>query len=78
MQSASWIVESRCAITSAVLPCMSTRMPSCTSASVSLSIALVASSSTSTSAPYASARANESSWRWPADRFVPRSRTSVA
>jgi hypothetical protein len=57
---------------------LNTWMPRWTSASVSVSLELVASSSTRTSAPWASARANDSSWRCPAEKLVARSRTGVS
>ena len=78
MWPAPRIVESRWAITIAVRPASSRRMPSSIRLSVWMSTLEVASSSTRMRGSAISARANATSWRWPAESWIPRSPTSVS
>ncbi len=72
------IVDRRWAITSAVRPASSRRSPRSIWASVRTSTFEVASSRIRMRGSAAAARANATSWRWPADRCPPRSPTSVS
>src|SRR5581483_266418 len=77
-RSASSTVESRCVATSTVLPSSAGRRRPTRRRSVSVSTADSGSSSTSTRAPVTSARASATRWRWPPERFTPRSPISVS
>ena len=71
-------VDSRCAITMTVRPSMSRSSACSTSSSVPGSSDDVASSSTTTAGSASAARTSEMSWRSPAEKFAPRSCTSVS
>ena len=72
------IVLRRWAMTTAVRPASRRRRPSSMRPSVWRSTFEVASSRIRMRGSAASARANATSWRWPADSCVPRSPTSVS
>ena len=78
MRSARRTVDSRWATTIVVRPVISRSSARSTIASVPGSRLDVASSSTSTAGSTSAARASDTSWRSPADRREPRSRTSVS
>jgi hypothetical protein len=78
MRSALRIVARRCAITRPVRPFSSTASAFWMSCSVWLSMLAVASSRTRIGASATSARAKLTSWRWPIDRLLPRSVSSVS
>ncbi|OUD87155.1 hypothetical protein BC477_04120 [Clavibacter michiganensis subsp. michiganensis] len=77
-RSAIATVESRCAMMIAVRSASSVVRPCCTSRSLGMSSELVASSRISTAGSARNARANEISWRCPADTRPPRLFTSVS
>ena len=72
------VVESRCAMTNTVRPASSRSMASCTRRSLSVSSAEVASSRIRTGGSISSARAIAMRWRWPPERRVPRSPSTVS
>ena len=71
-------VDSRCAMTTDVRSASRVCRPSCTSASPGTSSELVASSRMSSAGSARNARANDTSWRCPADSRTPRLSTSVS
>mmetsp|Transcript_40024 Transcript_40024/g.118752 ORF Transcript_40024/g.118752 Transcript_40024/m.118752 type:complete len:312 (+) Transcript_40024:249-1184(+) len=71
----SMMVWRRCAIVRTVHSANICRIAVCSTASVSLSIEAVASSSASTEERRSVARARQSSWRWPTEKFAPPSDT---
>src|SRR5690348_14497237 len=77
-RSAIATVDRRCAIISAVRPARIVRSAACTARSLGRSSSEVASSSTSTAGAARKTRANETSWRWPADSRPPRLPTSAS
>ena len=77
IQSAFLIVESLCAIMKEVLPSKSLFKPCCSKISVSVSMLEVASSRIRIAGFSSKALAKLISWRWPAERRLPRSFTCV-
>mmetsp|Transcript_50826 Transcript_50826/g.121054 ORF Transcript_50826/g.121054 Transcript_50826/m.121054 type:complete len:80 (-) Transcript_50826:359-598(-) len=71
-------VESRCAITSTVRPCIDVSIADCTEASEAVSSALVASSSSKTAGSRTSARAIAIRCFCPPERWLPFSPAMVS
>ena len=75
-RSAMATVDSRCAMITAVRPVSTVCSAFWTRRSLGMSSSEVASSRMSSAGAARNARANEMSWRWPADRRPPRLPTS--
>ncbi len=78
MRSQCSIVDSRCAITIVVRPCISSSSAAWISRSDSVSSAEVASSRIRIGASFRIARAIAIRWRWPPESRIPRSPTTVS
>ena len=77
-RSIAAMVESRCAIATTVLPCISVSRLAWIAASTSESSALVASSSSRIGASFRITRAMAMRWRWPPESLTPRSPTCAS